>query len=390
MSAARISRHPRATVVLSAAAALIALAVLAPAGSAATLSREQASQIYSTGVSNGSIYWFQREVRSSGRRGSRRNYNGRILSRTLGSGKVKVAYAPPAGTQILGFNARGGRLAVGLSSTRSEKGRSAVYELTPETTGLVPKLIAERLGATAADTCGQKVLLTNIDHLGRMVIEDVSYSGAQGKCNIVRRIGQFKRINADGTTTDLKSRDYGWANFNRRDEVPDLQTGPGDWVVAVGSAFSIFEGMDSYANLESGKRVHLPQSEESPETIEFSATDVSLVNFSYEYSTRPDFKIVQSPADFGVPIPLKRAGSVSWFHICGGQLLEISRRKATRRKAAGSRWNLYLRDMNGNVTRRLKERVTRASAFDACDAKVAVFHTRYRRGKARQFTVPLG
>lgn len=390
MSASPISMRTGMAALLSAAAVLAALAVLAPAGNGATLSREQASQIFSTGISGNSIYWFQREVRKPRQRGSRRNYSGRVLTRALGSGKVKVAYQPPAGTEILGFNARGGRVAVGLRSTRSENGRSAVYELTPGPTGLVPKLIAERLGATSGGSCGQKVLLTNIDQLGRMVIEDVSYGGAQGKCTIIRRIGQFKRIDIDGTTTNLSSRDYGWMNFSRRDEVPDLQTGPGDWVVSVDGSFSLFEGMDSYANLDSGKRVHLTASEDSPESIEFGATDVSLVNYGYDGSRRPTFRIVESPADFGIPTPLRRAGSISWFHICGAQILELSRRKSTRRRPAGSRWNLYLRDINGNVTRRLKDRVVRASAFDACDANVAVFHTWFRDGKARQLTVPLG
>lgn len=390
MSAARSPRRLGIAALGTLAPVLIVLAILAAPSQGASLSKTAAFQIFSTGIAGDTIYWFQRDVPTRRNFRSRRAVGGRVMSRKLGSEKVTVAYKPPAGMFIRGFNVRGGRIAVGLTSIRSEKGRSAVYELTPGPTELVPKLIAERFGTTTGAACGQRIFLTNIDHLGRLVLEDVSYAGVQGKCVIVRRIGQFKRFDVDGATTDLSLRDYGWTEFDRRDEVPDLLTGPGDWVDLDDLAYGFLDASKSYLNLQSGKRFALPTSTGSPNSIEFSTSDTSLANFGSQFGGRPSFRILRSPTDFEGAIPLKRAGSISWFHVCGAQLLEISRRKATRRKPAGSRWNLYLRDMNGNVTRRLKERVVRASAFDACDAKLAVFHTERRRGTARQFTVPLG
>lgn len=390
MSSVRSSSRFGVALLGSIALALAALSLVATQAQGASLSKTAAFQILSTGINGDTIYWFQREVPTPRKRGTGIGIEGRVMSRKLGSEKTVVAYTPPAGMFIRGFNVRGGRIAVGLGSTQSEMARSAVYELIPEQTGLVPKLVAERVAATSGAACGEEVLLTNIDHLGRLVLESVTYTGVQGKCVLVRRLGQFKRVDIDGTSTDLSTRDYGWSEFNRRDDVPDLRTGPGDWVDLEDLAYGFLDVAKTYANLESGKRFALPTSTDIPSSIEFSTTDTSLADFGNPYARRPDYRIVRSPADFEGAIPLRRAGSIGWFHICGAQILEISRRKSTRRKPAGSRWNLYVRDMNGAVIRRLKQRVVRASSFDACDGRIAVFHTDFRRGEARQFTVPLG
>lgn len=57
--------------------------------------------------------------------------------------------------------------------------------------------------------------------------------------------------------------------------------------------------------------------------------------------------------------------------------------------SAGSRWNLYILNRDGQRERRLPERLHRGTGFEACDANTAVFHRYLRHNRARQFNISL-
>lgn len=366
----------------------LALLLASNRADAATLSPTSVFEMSSISISGNHLYWFQR--RSHNPR-SWRAYSrapGRILRRALDSNVTEVAYKPPAGTRITAFNVRSGRVAVGLSSTRSPKGRTAIVELVNEPTGLTAKTLLERFGGEREGKCDAEATLLNIESDGAIVVEDSWIEGRGGKCELMRRQGQFRAFNSDGSQTDLSKRMSGWSMHINSLYAPSLKAGPSQWYALHDD--DEFFGTGGLINVRTGATVRAPLVIGELDSIEFAADGRALLDI--ETLSRSDFSyaMTQSATNLSDPRPIKRDGSIVWLHVCGEKLLEISRREPTRKsRRGGGKWNLYLRTLDGTVERRLPQRLRRATAFDTCNANVAVFHRDLRKGRARQFAVPL-
>lgn len=356
---------------------------------AATLSPTSAFEMSSASISGNHIYWFQRRWRTPRTWRGYTRAPGRILRRALDSNVTEVAYRPPVGSRITAFNVRGGRVAVGLGSTRSKRGRSAIVELVNEPTGLTAKTLLERFGGEREGKCDADASLLNIESDGAIIVEDSSVEGRGGKCELMRRQGQFRAFNPDGTQTDLSKRTSGWSMDIDNLDAPSLKAGPSHWY-ALRDDEGEFFGAGGLLNVRTGATVRAPLVVGELDSIEFAADGRALLDI--ETFSRADFSyaMTQSATNLNDPRPIERDGSIVWLHVCGEKLLEISRREPTRKsRRGGGMWNLYLRTFDGTVERRLPQRLRRATAFDTCNADVAVFHRDLRKRRARQFAVQL-
>lgn len=371
-------------------AACLSLLLTGERANAATLSPTAAYEMSSVSISGNHVYWFQRRWRTPR---TWRGYDrapGRIVRRALDSSLAEVVYKPPVGTRITAFNVRGGRIAVGLGSTRSRKGRTAVVELVEQPAGLTATTLVERFGGVRDGKCDADVSLLNIDPSGSIIIEDSWIEGRNGKCELVRLQGQFRALNRDGSQTDLSKRTSGWSVNADNLYLPDLQSGPSDWYVAQGEDDEFF-GAGGLINVRTGSKVRAPLALSELNAIEFAPDGRALFELESFASSGIKYAITPSATALDDPRPIQRDGSIVWLHVCGEKLLEISRREPTRKsRRGGGKWNLYLRTLDGTIERRLPQRLRRATAFDTCNADKAVFHRGLRKRRVRQFTVPLG
>lgn len=358
---------------------------------AAVISKSAAFEIKSASLSNGYVYWFQR--RSAEPR-TWRQYSrapGRVVRRALSSNVVEAVYEPPAGNNIVAFAVRGGRVAVGLASSRTKQGRTAVVEIVHKPEGPTATTLLERFGGKRDGKCDARAKLINIESTGAIVVEDSFVEGRTEACELVRRQGQFRALNPDGTQTDLTKRTSGWARSIDRWDSPMIKAGLGDWYAISTQFASDFFGASGFINLHTGELTSPPLNLGTLQNIEFSASGRALMRIDSLAAGATFYATATTAAQLNDPTPIRRARALSWIHICGDKLLEISRRKPTRKAPkGGGMWNLHLRTMDGAVERRLPQRLRRATAFDTCNATTAVFHRGLRKGRARQFTVPLG
>lgn len=376
---------PTAKPSLAALIAAFAIALVPLLGSeadAAVLSKSVSSNLSSAAIQDGTLYWFQRDPFAF----SDANDPGAVFARTLGSNRVVKAYSPPRGFWINAFNVRGGRVAVGIEPRDEQLGRSAVVELTPTPTGFNSTEIVSRTSTSDGASCGTLVELVNIDQTGSVIYEDISYVGQHGKCEIVRRTGVFRAVSRTGEVTELSTRKSGWALGSEDTDPRPLKPGPGDWMVLINLEEDFFEYEFGTFNLRSGDQ-HPFTEADTTASVDFAAGGQGLLGPSDDGSA---YTLGTNPANPAEGANVARPRSLVWMHFCGSQILEISRRKGTRKRSPGGKWNLYIRNMTGTVVKRLPQRLRRGTMFDTCNADVAVFHRGLQKGRNRQFSVPLG
>lgn len=386
----RLATNRTWTAALVAVAASLVLLCAVDRANAATLAPTSVYEMSTVSISGNHLYWFQRRSRSPRTWRGYSRAPGRILRRALDSNAVEVAYRPPAGSRITAFNVRGGRIAVGLGSTRSNRGRSAIVELVNQPSGLTATTLLERFGGEREGKCDAEANLINIESSGAIIVEDSWVEGRGGKCELVRRQGQFRAFNPDGSQTDLSKRASGWSFDIDEVDAPSLKAGPSEWY-ALEDDDGEFFGAGGLLNVRTGATVRAPLVIGELDSIEFAADGRSLLDIESFSESSSSYAMTQSATKLDDPRPIERDGSIVWLHVCGEKLLEISRREPTRKSPrGGGKWNLYLRTLDGTVERRLPQRLRRATEFDTCNANTAVFHRDLRKGRARQFAVPLG
>jgi hypothetical protein len=331
------------------------------------------------------IYWFKR--------GPADDYRGSVVRRAFGGAKPEVIYTPGRNESINGFKVRDGVIAIGLA-TQDERARATSSEVgvLRESSGKWEfTQFAAGSEAAVGGACGTRVGLVGSGADGRLLIEDRSYAGANGACDLVRATSSFRWRAAPDEGAEAYGHVSGWALSRTDTAVEYVAPGQGDWAFTRTAGGGYYDDEDNVRaglrNLRTGELSEFTFAPQIGRRIELSADGRLLLNDPAQEDRGS--RIFTDPHNLNAVVTLRRKGSLSWFHLCGDSILEISRRERTRRHRSGSQWNLYLRDLDGNVVRRVKQRLDRGTDFEACNGDNAYFHHFMHDGRARQFNVGL-
>lgn len=361
---------------------LAALCVFAFSGtaSAANISSDLGARFQSVQFDRTAVYWFERFTRNGD--------GGAIYRRVFGTAKAEKVYAPPKDVTITGFKIRNGVIAISQSPDGYEAKESEVDELKFDNGKWTAAPLLKRTLEPAGGNCGTRVRLVGIAADGAVIADDRVAAGLNGSCSIVRESSTVSAYAADGSVTQLIARKSGWSTDVRNVTFERVWLGPGDWAFTSDSYFYDDSTQLGLRNVATGATSQFVLPFESAGRPEVTAAGQTLFN---DPNGDLGTTIFTDPLDLTKSLKPHRPGSTWWFHFCGDKLLEISRRKAARKRRAGSLWNLYIRDHDGNVLRRLDQRLPRGTTFGACDAGTAIFHQRFPRTWAtRQIVVGLG
>ena len=386
------------TKILFVAVVLALAAVLPSSAPAATLPASTAYDISTTRMHDGRVFWFQRNrvsqiVRYKFRKRtvSYRDSvpgNGEIFMRQFGSRTVQRIYRPEKSTRITAFESRDGKLFVGLRKDVDDVTTTTIAQLAESNGKWTATPLIERTTAAANGHCGEGVELIDLRPDGQPLIELSRTEGLNGACTLMRRSYEL-RIGTDiSTAPTLAHRRTGWADDARHLDLADVAGDGKDWYLLQNND-EWFREIGGVININDGRRIAFTR---GVSRVEFLANGGMLVNQGNldNWLAKPRFSLRQDPSRPNDGTPLRRKGSIAWFHSCGDSLIEISRRKSTKRSKGGSKWNLYLRDDSGNVTRRLAQRLPRQTSFSGCDANAAVFHVPSRSSdRVKQMVVAL-
>lgn len=367
------------------AACLFACAFAVTGAAGATLTTEQSSGLWSAQIDGPALYWFQRF--STGKRG---RSSGRVLRRNLFVDPApKEIYSAADSYVITGFNARHGRIAVAEHQIKT--GDSRVLELKQQGESWLTTELLARSAAAAGERCYSRARLITINPAAEIVVDDMRATGLNGQCVIQRPHSTLTAIAADGSSRLLQELKGPWSTPGLQQRFGRLSQGAGDWAIWREDNYSD-SGRAGLMNLATGEFSNRPEMPDDLSHPEVAIDGRMLVNDAGFRST-----LFTDPKDPAAQVLFKRRYRTSWFHFCGEKILEVTRRsspddgKRKRRAFAnGSRWNLWILNMNGQRERRLPQRLRRGTGFEACDAGQAVFHRYLHKGGARQFSVPLG
>lgn len=398
-------RHPLRYVLLIAVAALCGASLLATEASAATIPAKYARQLYSVQSQGDTIFWFQRvalkvskaerkflegipvEYRNQYSYYSDSSGPGAILARQFNSSLVKPIYQPPPGQRIAGFKIRAGRIIVGLSARDDRNVKpTEVVELKQDGTAWTTTSLITRPGVVPG-ACGSVVSLLNVNDRGEVIVDDVSYESRGADCQLVRAISKLVAIAPDGTQREITSRISGWASDKDEISFDRLHGGPGDWYSVQQYTEWDDTGKLALENIETGEQFNYPQLDRDFYNYDLNAAGASLT--MDPYSRRDRTLLFNDPRHLDKVIHLGRRNAITWFHLCEDKVIEIGRRRATQKRPAGKSWNVWTRDTNGEVQRKLDVRIARGTVFEACNGDFAFFHRYLRNQRVRQFAVPL-
>lgn len=380
----------------------VALIAAAPTdASAATLPASASYNISTTKMDDGRVFWFQRnsETKTFRYRFRGRTYSfrdrvpgsGEIFMRQFGSNKVERIFKPAKGTRITAFEFGDGKLLIGTRRTKDDLTTTKVAQLIEADGKWVELPLVERSTAPAGGHCGEGVELIDIRPGGQPLLEFSLTEGLNGACGLVRRSYDLK-LGADPATAGvLASRKTGWSTDTSDLDLAKVAGDGKDWYLLIND-FDMYSDYRGVININDGQRIAFQDEFDEISNVEFTPAGSMLVRID-EYKrygrSDPRFSLRPDPARPNDGTPLRRKGSTAWFHSCGENLLEISRRKATKRRAGGSMWNLYMRDASGAVVHRFKQRLPRSTYFNGCNANLAVFGVPGRTGRVKQVVVGL-
>lgn len=357
------------------------LAVAAPAG-AVDLPKSQ-SHLASAQIVNGTLVWFQRNDRvRHKKRGGRLITKGvgAIYARPLDSKKATRVYMPPAGSRIVDFKVRSGRIAVGLATiAKGDRGPSSIVELTPGAGAWTSSTLATEPDADATG-CGQRVRLVGFRPSGTVLAERTALTGRNGQCMLVRQESSLISVQSAESETVLGKRVSGWASAVKWNLLPALLPTNEQFVLQM---------------LTSSNGIRYAGSRWDPATNDYSIPPAEAT-FGSLVQVFGDGKVLLREGQFlaGVLDTAKPSMSFMsligggvpaeiWYRACGDQLLEI------KRSWRSSKWRLKLRNGDGEAVRSIKVKIPHGASFDACDANVAIFHRPKRSGGIRQWAVDL-
>lgn len=395
-----MTARPRMILVV-AGAVLVALGAFGARGpvaeaGAAILPTNYSGGLLSAQLDGPALYWFERTP-ATNTKGS-----GRVLRRDLTlDGETKVIFSSADGFEIAGFRAAYGRVAI--AQANGTTGESRVLELKQQGDAWPTTPLITRNANPAGDSCWARARLITINPAAEIVTEDLRIAGRGGQCTIQRPLSTLFAVAADGTSRTLLDRKGAWSTSADTDSLGRLTHGFGDWLISHEPG-SVTDGRTGLLNIASGEYTELIDAPSEYPRPEISAQGQLLVNGQHAAGTFA--KLFTDPRNLAAQVVLARRNRTSWFHLCGEKILEISRRGTTNYMYAppspprrsgkrpaysnGSRWNLWILNMQGQRERRLPQRLRRGTGFEACDAGQAVFHRYLRKGAARQFSVPLG
>lgn len=360
--------------------------------SAAILSDTESYGLRSAQLDGGAVYW----------RGYDDNFfygvggETRILRRELASPKVETVFAPEGDEAITAFNAVAGRLVVGLHNGRDDS--SQIVEVKRTDAGPAITVLAQRSGDYSGLVCSSRVRLVTVTAQSEVIVEEVRRMSRDGNCArglLKRTESKLFAIAPDLSERTIAETKAGWDTGNSDSTIGRLVAGSGDWLIhrpaesGYGDTSSTPGGM---RNLITGQYVEMNAPIGAGARVWVSNGGRTLINERGNSSVLRDDPLQPDSAR-----RMQRARATRWLHFCGDKLLEISRRgndsnrgrSRKFRRAQGSRWNLYILNLDGVRERRLPQRLRRGTGFGTCNADTAVFHKAQRRGRARQFTVPL-
>jgi hypothetical protein len=363
--------------------------MLAAAGTAsgATIPASAAARIQSAQSDGGNLYWFQRYPSYNdfyyGPRGKKPS-NGEIFMRKLGGGPVERIFKPKDGRGVIAFKVRAGRVLVGLYAEKSET--SSVEELTRTGTGWTLTPLISRSAKRRGADCGGYALLSNINSSGEVIVDDQVFEGAAGDCAIVRKVSRNVAISRDGSRRALLARKSGWATSSEELSLEGLTAGPGNWYLTNRYEYdeASYKGVQ---NLETGVEQKFPDVAADMYNAELAVNGAVLM--SDPWSRRSSAIVFIDPSNLTQYRTIRRRGSTAWFHACEDKIIEISHRHATRKRRSAKSWNVWVRDLEGNVLYKLSTRLAKGTAFEGCNASNAFFHHALRHGRVRQSAVSL-
>ncbi|MGH2906417.1 MAG: hypothetical protein ACRDKI_06565 [Solirubrobacterales bacterium] len=395
-------------VVLSALLCVVALATSAGAAQATTVPASAAHQFFSPQASGAALYWFERggfeynPRRSTSPPGVAFGVPttaefitdswlpGAIYSRPQPGGKVSKVFKAPRNQRINGFKARAGRIVIGLEATNDFDDHpipTEIAELKPNSAGGWDKitLMAKTDVPTGGD-CGSWVKLFNVDADGNVVVNVGQIEGLNGKCELMRLRSTLVEIAPSGAQRSLLERVSGWGDEDDSFVLPAVRSGAGDWYLSAEPG--LYDTGDvSMKNIETGKSFLFPQINREFFSADVSATGAALI--TNPRSTIDHTLLFPDPTQLNRAVHLGRRGSITWFHLCENKIVEFSRKRAGRRHRGGRRWNVFVRDAEGNNAVALDVHLPRGTQFETCTKDVAFLHQRLRKGRARQFSIGL-
>ena len=385
--------------VVQAVRPLVTMTILAVAlaatgsASAATIPAADALQFYSVQPDGGQVLWFQRAPAKSPSKaspipdwyyGQSGDWPGELFARPFGGTSVVQIYHPPTSRRIAGFKARAGRVVVGLDSMRSDA--TEIDELVPGESGWSALPLAVGTASSDDGNCGSRVSLANVNLSGEVIVDERTIQGANGGCKIVRANSRLIAFAKDGSQRTVMTRTSGWAFDAESATFDDLRAGPGDWYLRRELSY-YSSGKIGLMNIETGETFDYPDVTRDFDKVELNGSGASLaIN---PWNTKDHTLLFPDPRELDRAVHLGRRSSITWFHLCGEQIIEIARRRATAKHSGGNAWNIWLRYTHGQVQRRLQTRLARGTMFESCDGELALFHHYLRDGRARQFSIPL-
>lgn len=366
---------------------LLALLAVPTSAQAVTIEAHHSLGIGSTQIDGGAAYWAQTESFEYGDL----QRTPKVLRRELSSGEVEVVYEVGDSERLSALNAAHGRVIVGVRNIRDDS--SSVLEIVRDTAGVSTKVIASRNGRYSGLTCESRVRPVGVNAQNEILIEEINRMSRDGNCSlglIKRLVSTISAIAPDGGTRMIIERKSGWFISESDGLLGSPRWGGGDWLaLAAGSEDdAIISGGN--IDLATGALIRSQFPIFDARHTEISLDGRSLTNEAGRSST-----LAVNPRNPEQSQQFPARKSVRWMHFCGDKVLEVSRARGRRlkggrgRSRGGKRWNIYIRNLDGVRERRLSQTLARGTDFDGCNGETALFHKRLRRGKARQFAVPL-
>ncbi|MBJ7348407.1 MAG: hypothetical protein JHC87_07535 [Thermoleophilaceae bacterium] len=257
----------------------------------------------------------------------------------------------------------GGQIAVEIYEYNDQTGSESSSVARAVADEIVPVSVLE--DPPAAGVCSLNERLVDVLTDGRLIFESTHLEGLNGECGMQRARQTLTAVSPDGSTQVLRETRSAWGIHS---------VDPDEWTIALSGQleFTRFTGGETIAaNLLTGVQVTVP-----------FALDKRFWELSQDgrmLTTQPVHKLPQTnlytnAADLASKVVLQTPGQVSFFHFCGGQILEISRTGKRQSIKDGRRyWGLAVRDLAGVHTGSVKERLRRGTNFVGCDGQQAVF-----------------
>lgn len=366
---------------------LLALAAAAASAQAAVVASDQAAGIGSAQIDGGAVYWAQ----TQNQYWYDSNFTPKVLRRELASDKVEVVYEAGDSEKLTAMNAVNGRVIVGVRNPRDES--SSILEIVRDAAGVSTRVIASRTGGYSGNVCKSRVRPIGVNAQQEILIEELSRVSRDGNCadGLIKRIvSTISALAPDGSSRTIIERKSGWFTYGSDGLLGSPRWGGGDWMALAAGSEDDFDLRGGNINLATGGLTPalLP-------IFDTRVTEVSLDGRSLTNAEGFGSTLASNPLDPEQSRYLAARKSIRWMHFCGDKILEINRARGRRlkhgrgRSPGGRRWSLYIRDLDAVRQRSLPQTLARGTDFDGCNGDVALFHAELRRGKVRQFAVPL-